>query len=116
MKLNYKTFPALLGAIVLAGCMPSEGEWNTARTMVQGSPAMYKELLADCIARSEKAPLSTKQEAAKVINASPASTPRVWCTRTVRAFANGRLTYAEMRRAHLGSGDRSEFIKIIQGK
>ncbi|MER8520004.1 MULTISPECIES: hypothetical protein [unclassified Mesorhizobium] len=116
MKFAYKTYAALLGAIVLAGCMPSEGEWNTARTLVQGSPAMYKKVLTECIRHSEQSPLSSKQEAGKIMNVSAAAAPRVWCGRTVRAFANGRLTYAEMKRAHLGTGDRSVFIKIVQGR
>ena len=77
---------------------------------------MYKQLLAECIRHSEQSSLATRQQAAKAINTSLASVSQVWCGRTVRAFVNGRLTYAEMTRAHLGTGDRSTYIKIIQGR
>ena len=77
---------------------------------------MYQQLLAGCIQRAEQAPLGTKKQAAKLINVNVASVSKVWCARTVRAFKNGRLTYAEMKRAHLGTGDRSTFIKIVQGR
>jgi len=77
---------------------------------------MYRQLLAECIRHGDQAPLATKQQIAKLINVNAASVSKVWCARTARAFKSGRLTYAEMKRAHLGTGDRSTFIKIVQGK
>lgn len=107
---------AFLAAGLLSGCVPSEGEWNTARAMVQGSPAMHREMVSQCIATSDRASPAAKQQWAKIMNVSTAKVTRIWCARAVRAFADGRLTYEQARRMRLQSGDRSEFIKIIQGR
>jgi len=107
-----------LCAAMVAGCAPvSQGEWNTAVTTMQGSPAWRRQAVIDCTASARKKPQSARVYMSKVMNVTPPDrTPRVFCERMIRAVANGRLTYAEAMDIWAKRGDRGEYIKIIQGR
>lgn len=116
MKINLNVAATFLGMAVLAACVPSEGEWNTARTLAQGSPAAYREMIRVCTKTAEGKSAAAKKDMALVMNVSAADAPRIYCQRVVRAFASGRFTYAEAERLAMRRGDRSEFIRIVQGR
>ncbi|MFD1986557.1 hypothetical protein ACFSOZ_29390 [Mesorhizobium newzealandense] len=106
----------LLGAALLSGCNDvTEGQWKTATTVFHGSPALKKQVIADCIVRVGSGPLDKKKAAAALMNVSVNRFPSAFCNRFMNAWASGRPTYQDFRNINSDTADNSRFMRILQG-
>jgi hypothetical protein len=108
---------ALAGASLLAGCSTmTESDFNTMHTALEGSPAVKREVISDCVARERSTPQADKNTYAAIMNVSPARYETAFCGRLMNALANGRITYAEYVKLSSPGADSSKLIKIMQGR
>lgn len=116
MRFELRFGALLLGAALLSGCTMTEGQWNTTRAALKGSPAIRQEAIAKCAVRLQSKPLGQRREMAKLMNVSLDRSPRVFCNRFVNAWAGGRLSYAKFRALFSLSADNSDYIAMLQGR
>ncbi|MFI0848148.1 hypothetical protein [Mesorhizobium sp. IMUNJ 23232] len=109
-------FTAVIGAALLAGCSMTEGEFNNMQATIGGSPAVKRQVIADCIARQKRKPPSEIKEVALVMNVSLSNFPEIACKRLWNATAAGRITYADYVKLSQPSADSSKVIRILQGR
>ncbi|WP_312361343.1 hypothetical protein [Ensifer sp.] len=107
-SIRFASFAVAL--LTLASCAPSQGEYEKVQTAVQGSPALQRAVLKDCLAaRWTKSEL----EAGALLLSVPVNKVQtLTCKRMVSALATGRLTYADVR----ASQPTVNLIKIMQGR
>jgi len=117
MRFEMRFGAVLLGAAILAGCTSvSEGEWKTAQTVMQGSPAVKREVMTDCLKQLGSEPLKDRQAIAKLMNVSVARVPAAFCGRFLNAWASGRFSYRDFQGIHSQTADHSRFIRVLQGR
>ncbi|MER8578035.1 hypothetical protein NKG95_04730 [Mesorhizobium sp. M1423] len=77
MNIATRFAAAMIGASLLAGCTTlTEGEFNTMHATLEGSPAVKRLVIKDCIAREKSTSLGEKKTYAAFMNVSVASTRR----------------------------------------
>ncbi|MEW6630587.1 MAG: hypothetical protein AB1440_06935 [Pseudomonadota bacterium] len=117
MRFEMRFGAVLLGAAILAGCTSvSEGEWKTAQTVMQGSPAVKREVMADCIKQLGAEQLKDRQAIAKLMNVSVARVPAAFCSRFLNGWASGRFSYRDFQGIHSQTADNSRLIRVLQGR
>lgn len=117
MNIATRFAAAVVGASLLAGCTTmTEGEFNTMHATLEGSPAVKRMAIRDCIAREKSTPLGEKKTYAAFMNVSVARYETAFCNRISNALANGRLTYADYVKLHSPTADNSKVIRIMQGR
>jgi hypothetical protein len=117
MLFNVRIGVALLGAAMLAGCNTvTEGQWNTAQAVIQGSPAVKRDVIKGCLAHQAAKPLAERKLESEVLNVRLERVPSVYCNRLWNAFAKGRITYADYLKLWSSTADNSKVIKIMQGQ
>ena len=105
-----------VGLSVTACTSMSEADWNNSKAILQGSPAIKRDTINDCIARQRKEPLAERKSDAAFVNASLADAPKVFCERMIKAWASGRITYKDYLSLSASNADISKVILIMQGK
>ncbi|MBB3656454.1 hypothetical protein FHX15_001682 [Rhizobium sp. BK650] len=85
----------LIATGLLAGCAPSEQQYDAAVTMLQGSQKARTELLNDCTKAMSAKDATWHHNAAVVMNVSDKDAPRVACNRYIKAMVSGRATYQD---------------------
>lgn len=95
--------------LTLASCAPSQREYETVQTAVQGSPALQRAIVQDCVSRKWS---KSDLEAGALLMSVPANKVQaLTCKRLTGALASGRLKYADVR------GQATvNLIKIMQGR
>lgn len=107
----------MVGTSLLAGCTTlTEGEFNTMHATLEGSPAVKRMVIKDCIARERATRLGEKKTYAAIMDVSVAKYETAFCSRISNALANGRLTYADYVKLHSPTADNSKVIRIMQGR
>lgn len=105
----------LLAAGLLTGCAPTEQEYDSAITMLQGSERARSQVLDDCIKRLSSSDRTARHNAAIVMDVADKDAPRLACSRYLKAMVSGRATYQDM----LDIQNRRytpKLIKIFQGR
>jgi len=105
----------LIAAALLAGCAPTEKQFDAAITVLQGSERARNDLLDDCIRRLSFSDKKTHHNAAVVMNVADKDAPKVACSRYTKALVSGRATYQDL----LDLQNRRytpKLIKIFQGR
>ena len=105
----------LISTGLLAGCAPTEQEYDATVTMLQGSPRARTEVLNMCIKRMSATDAAWHHNAAVVMNVSDKDAPRVACSRYLKALVSGRATYQDT----LDLSNRRytpKLVKIFQGR
>ena len=116
MRFNMRFGAVLLGAAMLAGCNTvTEGEWNNAQAVMQGSPAVKRQVIKGCVARQAAKPLAERKLESQVFNVGLERLPSTFCNRLWNAFAKGRISYADYLKLWSSTADNSKVIKIMQG-
>lgn len=87
---------AMIAAALLAGCAPTEKQFDAAITVLQGSERARNELLDDCIRRLSFADKKTHHNAAVVMNVADRDAPKTACSRYTKALVSGRATYQDL--------------------
>ena len=107
----------LFGVVAaLSACSSTtKSEYDTAQTMLSGSPKVRSQVVTKCTAELSTKPARTRQGLADVANTSISSMPRVVCQRIVTAWANGKLTYADIQATERGVPTPNT-VRIIQGR
>lgn len=96
--------------LTLASCAPSQREYETVQTAVQGSPALQSAIVKDCISkRWSKSDLET---GALIMSVPINKVQALTCKRLTSALASGRLKYADVRPGQ----PTVNLIKIVQGR
>ena len=117
MILRMRFAAVLFGAALLAGCTSvSEGQWNTAQAVMQGSPAVKRDVIKGCVARQIAKPLAERKLESRVFNVALDRLPSTYCNRLWNAVVKGRITYADYRNLWSSTADNSKVIKIMQGR
>ena len=105
----------LIATGLLAGCAPSQQQYDAAITVLQGSERARTEVLNDCVKRLSASDATWHHNAAVVMNVSEKDAPRLACSRYMKAIVSGRATYQDM----LDIQNRRytpKLIKIFQGR
>ncbi|MER8829881.1 hypothetical protein NKH73_27670 [Mesorhizobium sp. M0938] len=117
MSIATRFAAVIVGASLLAGCTTlTEGEFNSMHATLEGSRAVKRMVIKDCIAREKATPLGEKKTYAAFMNVSVAKYETAFCSRLNNALANGRLTYADYVKLHSPAADHSKLIRIMQGR
>ncbi|XAZ21751.1 hypothetical protein LVY75_23350 [Sinorhizobium sp. B11] len=89
------TIAITLIAGLLAGCAPTQQEYQATVTALQGSPRLRTEALNNCVQRLSRLDKSTLHDGAVLMNVSDKDAPRVGCARMQKALVSGRATYQD---------------------
>ncbi|WP_217577580.1 hypothetical protein [Mesorhizobium sp. GbtcB19] len=117
MRFNMRFGAVLLGAAMLAGCTSvNEGQWKTTQAVMQGSPAVKRQLVAGCIKRLGSMAPTDRQAVATLMNVSAARVPSAFCSRYLNAWASGRFTYRDFQGLGSSTADKSRFVRVLQGR
>jgi hypothetical protein len=115
-EMHMKPIVAIAASLVLlvsAGC--STGNYDVARTALQGSPGLRSQTISNCGRMIDRKPLATRRNMATVMNTSTKNVSRLYCQRIIRAIASGRLT-----RADIQAGARGQLtpniVRVVQGR
>ncbi|QOF73824.1 hypothetical protein IG197_12590 [Aminobacter sp. SR38] len=108
----------LLGlSAIVAGCTTmSQGEYKTAQTALSGSPALKREIMANCIKRENARPAKDKADMATVFNINPSNYAQTFCKRMINGMASNRITYQDYRNLDSTTADNSRLIRVLQGR
>lgn len=102
----------MLSVGLLAGCAPTEREYEALVTTLQGSAKARQLAVSEC---TKGFSTSQKRAAAVIIDSTEKNAARLACTRAVEAMRSGRLTYADavdMKRGKF----TPKLVKIVQGR
>ncbi|MBB3980029.1 hypothetical protein GGQ64_005276 [Rhizobium azooxidifex] len=97
---------------ILAGCAPSEKEYEAIVTTLQGSAKARQFAISECVKGFST---SQRRAAAIIIDSTEKNAARVACTRAVEAMRSGRLTYADAVDMKKGKFT-PKLVKIVQGR
>ena len=112
MRLASALASLAIACLVLAGCNTvSEQEYRFGQKAVAESPTIRAEVLRDCIAKQSRKPKAVQREVAAVMKVPESKYAQTMCNRIVRAFAKGRITYADVTT----SPNDEKILKIIRG-
>jgi hypothetical protein len=105
-----------IAAATLSGCTTTvtESEYRLARSALNESPSVRREIVADCIADRRRDSAAERREISALMKVSVANYERTFCNRIVNAFANGRLSRNEIN--NVSSVSDEKFIRILQGR
>lgn len=117
MNITVRFAAAMLGMSLVAGCSTmTEGEFNNLHATLQGSPAVKRSVIKECVADERNTPADKKKNYSAFMNVSPDRYEMAICNRLVNALADGRITYADYRKLSSPTADSSKVIKIMQGR
>jgi hypothetical protein len=106
-------FALLTGIAILAGCAPSQQQFEAASEMIRGSKKAEQYAMQECLTKGW-----TKKNvyaASVMLDVSVKAAPRVACTRVISAMKSGRLQYADAMAFKRGRPS-PETIKMLQGR
>jgi PBP1b-binding outer membrane lipoprotein LpoB len=108
---------AVLIALSVSGCTTvSESEYKLGRSYLAENPSFKRELIRDCVADQRRESIGDQKTTAALMGVSVAAYPKLFCSRVINAYANGRLTYRDMTNVSNGSADQSVIVKIVLGR
>lgn len=116
MKIRTRGILLVAIASFLAGCTMTEGEFNTGRQAIAGSPAVRKVTISDCVGRVRQQPAAEQKQTAALFNISLSRYPSTYCNRLINAYASGRITYKDYVALGSSTADNSKVIRIMQGR
>ncbi|RUM27603.1 hypothetical protein EFQ99_01490 [Rhizobium vallis] len=107
-----RTATIMISLALLAGCVPTQQDYDAAVTLLQGSARARNEVVRDC---SKGFDANDRRVAGIVTNVSDKDAPKVACQRYLSAMVSGRVTYQDFLdiKAHRFS---PKLIKIFQGR
>lgn len=104
---------AVISVAALTSCAPTREEYETIHVTFQGSPAIVKEAVDDCRARSFTA--QEIKDFAALMNVSQSRVRPVFCKRFAGGIASGRITYNDIK-ALYANRSTPNMIKVLQGR
>jgi hypothetical protein len=114
MRVAYLFLCMTLTAVVLAGCTSvSESEYKLGRSYLAENPSVKRELIRDCVTDQRRESAGDQKTTAALMGVSVKAYPQLFCSRVINAYANGRLTYSDIKNA---SADQSKMVNIVLGR
>ncbi|UVD59131.1 hypothetical protein NE852_11495 [Rhizobium sp. Pop5] len=107
-----RTATIMISVALLAGCAPTQQDYDAIVTLLQGSARARNQFVNDC---SKGFDANERRNAGIVINVSDKDAPRIACQRYLAAALSGRATYQDLLdiKAHRFT---PKLIKIFQGR
>ncbi|MBB4233909.1 hypothetical protein GGD57_000447 [Rhizobium esperanzae] len=107
-----RTATIMISIALLAGCAPTQQDYDATVTLLEGSARARNEFVKVC-ARDFDA--NQRRTAGIVTNVSDKDAPRVACQRYLAAAISGRATYQDLLdiKAHRFT---PKLVKIFQGR
>ncbi len=102
----------LIAAGFLAGCVPTEQQYASLVTAMQGSKRMRTEAVAECAKGFNS---EGRRNGGMVLDVADKDAPRLACSRYVNAMVSGRANYQDLLdlKNHRFT---PKLIKIFQGR
>ncbi len=117
MNITMRFAAVMLGMSLVAGCSTmTEGEFNNMHATLQGSPAVKRSVIKECVVSERATPAAKKKTYSAFMNVSPDRYEAAMCNRLVNALADGRITYVDYQKLSSPTADSSKVIKIMQGR
>lgn len=117
--MTMNTFTAatlLLGALTVAGCnTTTQAEYEVGQAVLKTDPEIRRTITANCIKDIDNDSAADRANMAAIMSVPVSRVSATFCARVVRAVANNRLSYADIKSAER-SGNYEKFIKVLQGR
>jgi hypothetical protein len=114
MRAGLVSVIAALTVSFVSGCTSvSEGNYKLGRAYLAENPSFKRQLIRDCIADQRRESAGDQKTTAALMGVSVKAYPQLFCSRVINAYANGRLTYNDIKNA---SADQSKMINIVLGR
>lgn len=107
-----RTATIMISMALLAGCAPTQQDYDATVTLLQGSARARNEFVKVC---TKDFDANARRAAGIVTNVSDNDAPRIACQRYLTAAISGRATYQDLLdiKAHRFT---PKLIKIFQGR
>ncbi|MBX5150505.1 hypothetical protein HJB78_05785 [Rhizobium lentis] len=107
-----RTATIMISMALLAGCAPTQQDYDATVTLLQGSARARNEFVKVC---TKDFDANARHAAGIVTNVSDNDAPRIACQRYLTAAISGRATYQDLLdiKAHRFT---PKLIKIFQGR
>lgn len=113
MRILYVFAAMLLTTAVVTGCSTvSKQDYAFARTELS-KPAVRKQAINRCVAMNHWASEAEKANVAALMNVTPSKANVTFCTRLLKAWADGRISYEDYAKAER-SLNIAPFIKVLR--
>ncbi|KQS79049.1 hypothetical protein ASG25_10715 [Rhizobium sp. Leaf384] len=103
----------LSGITIVAGCAPSQQQYEAATELLRGSKKAEQYAMQECLTKGWNK--TNVHAASMMLDVSERAAPRLACTRIVGAMKSGRMQYADAASFRRGR-PTPEMIKILQGR
>jgi hypothetical protein len=114
MRASLAILSMALITIAVSGCTTvSESEYKLGRSYLVENPSVKRELIRDCVADQRRESAGDQKTTAALMGVSVKAYPQLFCSRVINAYANGRLTYSDIKNA---SADQSKMVNIVLGR
>lgn len=106
---------ACIALFTLSACTMSSDRFQNVHVVLKENASARKLVLAECLKRENKFSASDRANMAAIMNVPESKWRFYFCTRMIKAIANGRISYSDYISTQRG-GDMSKVIKILQGR
>jgi hypothetical protein len=117
--MRYFTLAAILNIVLIAGCTTvTQEQFDVTQKRLVADQALRKKVQISAVSKCTTKMVISKEKVgalAALVNSSPDTLRHDLCNRTIRYYANGKMTYADYRSmvdGHL----TAKAVRILQGK